>query len=75
MYFLLSLDTTDNAAVEALLWQLTFAVLPFRLKDGLIYRLQKLCRQLLMSAAPELNDVALEKTSIEKLKSKYKFFT
>ena len=64
LHFLISLDTTDNAAVDLALWLLVLVVLLYRLHDGLFYRLQKkLGRELLMSAAPELIDVAMKKKS------------
>ena len=64
LHFLISLDTTDNAAVDLALWLLVFVVLLYRLDDGLFYRLRKkLGRELLMSAAPELIDVAMKKKS------------
>ena len=60
LHFLISLNTTDNAAVDLALWLLVL----YRLHDGLFYRLQKkLGRELLMSAAPELIDVAMKKKS------------
>ena len=64
LHFLISLDTTDNAAVDLALWLLVLVVLLYRLHDGLFYRLRKkLGRELLMSAAPELIDVAMKKKS------------
>ena len=64
LHFLISLDTTDNAARDLELWLLVLVVLQYRLHDGLFYRLRrKLSRELLMSAAPELVDVAMKKKS------------
>ena len=62
LHFLISLDTTDNAAVDLALWLQVLLVLLSSLHDVLFYRLQKkLSRDLLMSAAPELIDVAMKK--------------
>ena len=54
LHFLISLDTTDNAAVDLALWLLVLVVLLYRLHDGLFYRLR---------TAPELIDVAMKKKS------------
>ena len=55
----ISLDTTDNAAVDFALWLLVLDVLLYRLHDGLFYQLRKNWT----SAAPELIDVAMKKKS------------
>ena len=64
LHFLNSLNTTENAAKDLALWLLVLVVLLYRLHDGIFYRLRKkLGRELLMSAAPELIDVAMKKKS------------
>ena len=56
--------TTDNVAVDLALWLLVLVLLIYRLHNGLFYRLQKkLGTELLMSAAPELIEVAMKKKS------------
>ena len=63
LHFLISLDTTDNAAVDLALWLLVLVVLLYRLHDGLFCRPRKNWAELLMSAAPELIDVAMKTKS------------
>ena len=70
LHFRISLDTTDNAAVDLTLWLLVLVVLLYLLHDGLLYRLQKkMGRELLMCAAPELIDVAMRKKSLNSLRN------
>ena len=64
LHFLVSLDTTDNAAVDLALCLLFLVASLYRLHDGFFLpAAKKLGREILMSAAPELIDVAMKKKS------------
>ena len=57
LHFLISLDTTDNAAVDLALWLLVFA------RRVILQAAKKQGREILISAARELIDVAMKKKS------------
>ena len=61
LHFLISLDTTDNAAVD-LAAGIGRVAIPFA-RRVILPAAKKLGRELLMSAAPELIDVAMKKKS------------
>ena len=63
LHFLISLDTTDNAAVDSALRLLVLVVLLYRLHYGCSTGCEKTGHRILVSAAPELIDVAMKKKS------------
>ena len=67
LHFLISLETIVNAAVDLAFWLLVLVgrvAIPFA-QRVILPAAKKLGRELLMSAAPELNDVAMKKKSLE----------
>ena len=62
LHFLISLDTTDNAAVDLALWLLVLCCYTV-CTTGYSTGCEKTGQKTLMSAAPELIDVAMKKKS------------